>query len=90
MGLASLGYKPTIHVQKQAGLYSADPRTNPQARPIPALQYTTAAEITGANGAGAEVLNSNTITEELVSFQVPIWVYNPFDPESGKSIISSK
>ena len=59
------------------------------ARIIPNLTYYSAAEITGARGAGAQVLNSNTITQELRGLGIPVLVYNPFEENAPVSTISA-
>jgi len=86
--LSDNGMKSILHIQKQLPLLSSDPRKIKDAQVIPQLSYFSAAEITGARGANAQVLNGHTITRDLVAGDIPVWVYNPFDENSPKSTIS--
>jgi aspartokinase len=88
--LAQRGHHPVLHIQKQVPLLSSNPKNIPNAQYIPHMSYNTAAEITGARGAHAQVLNEHTISREVATLQVPIHVYNPFVEDAPKSVISSE
>lgn len=86
--LQDQGMRSTLHIQKQVPLLSSDPRKIQDPQIIPRLSYFSAAEITGARWANAQVLNGYTITHDIARLGVPVSVYNPFDEASPKSIIS--
>ncbi len=88
VGLANLWHTPILHIQKQVPMYSSHPVHIDDVRPLWDISYWTAAEITGSRGANAQVLNENTITRELTAHNIPIWVYNPFEPNAPKTTIS--
>jgi aspartokinase/homoserine dehydrogenase 1 len=86
--LADQWMNPILHIQKQVPLLSSDPRKNPNTRTIENLSYHTAAEITWARGANAQVLNEHTISHDLAERGIPVLVYNPFEKNAPKSTIS--
>lgn len=86
--LSDLGHSPILHIQKQVPLLSSHPGNTTGTRVISDMSHWTAAEITGARWANAQVLNEHTISSDLAKRNIPVWVYNPFDTTSGKSIIS--
>lgn len=88
--LAEIGHEPILHIQKQVPLLSSNPNNRKDTRAINDLSYFSAAEITGARGANAQVLNEHTITRDLVENNIPVWVYNPFEKDAPKSIISKE
>ena len=88
VGLANLWHSPILHIQKQVPMYSSHPGNISSVRPLWDISYWTAAEITGARGANAQVLNEHTITKELTMRKIPIWVYNPFETNTPKTTIS--
>lgn len=88
--LAELGHEPILHIQKQDALRSSNPTNRQNTQILENLSYFSAAEITGARGANAQVLNENTITRDLVENKIPVWVYNPFEKDGPKSVISKK
>ena len=88
VGLANLWHSPILHIQKQVPMYSSHPGNIDNVSPIRDISYWTAAEITGARGANAQVLNEHTITRELTERNIPIWVYNPFEIDAPKTTIS--
>lgn len=90
VGLANQGHSPILHIQKQVPLYSSNPENILYTQPIQQLSYWSAAEITGAHGANARVLNEHTITSELAEQNIPVHVYNPFVPDAPRSIISAE
>lgn len=88
VGLANLWHSPILHIQKQVPMYSSHPGNISNVRPLWDISYCTAAEITWARGANAQVLNEHTITRELTERKIPIWVYNPFEDNTPKTTIS--
>lgn len=90
VGLSSLEHSPILHIQKQVPLYSSNPGNIQDVKVIQNISYWSAAEITGAHGANARVLNEHTITSELAEQNIPVHVYNPFVPEAPRSIISAE
>lgn len=88
--LAELWHNSILHIQKQDALRSSNPTNRNNTQILENLSYYSAAEITGARGANAQVLNENTITRDLVENNIPVWVYNPFEKDAPKSVISKK
>jgi aspartate kinase len=86
--LARLGMNPTLHIQKQVALLSSNPKQIPMAEVIERLSYKSAAEITWARWANAQVLNEHTISPELARQSIPVHVYNPFEVDAKSSVIS--
>jgi aspartokinase len=71
-------------------MYSSHPGNIPTVQVLQGISYRSAAEITGSRGANAQVLNEHTITDDLASKSIPVWVYNPFDKDAPRTVISAK
>lgn len=67
-------------------LYSADPRTYPEAQPLPELSYAQAAEMTYY---GAQVLHPRTL-KPLRDARIPLYIRSYFAPEAEGSLIAEK
>ena len=89
VGLRDRWHTPTLHIQKQVPLLSSNPKNIAGAVPLSRISYWTGAEITGARGANAQVLNEHTISADIAWKWIPIWVYNPFESSWSKSIIDA-
>jgi aspartate kinase len=90
VGLANLWHDTILHIQKQVPMYSSHPGNMPTAKVLDAISYRSAAEITGSWGANAQVLNEHTVSDDLVAHNIPVWVYNPFEKDAPRTIISAK
>ncbi len=67
------------------GILTADPRLVKDARVLPEVSYSEAAELAFN---GAKVLHPRTLTP-LVKKQIPVWIRNSFEPEKqGTRIVS--
>lgn len=80
--MANMWRDAVLEIQKSVrGVLSADPRVlrNPHfAKVLSRLDYITAREITGDNGASAKLLHSQAIRREVQDAGVKIHIYNPF------------
>jgi aspartokinase len=70
-------------------MYSSHPGNIPTVKVLDAISYRSAAEITGSNGANAQVLNGHTVSDDLVGHKIPVWVYNPFEKDAPRTVISA-
>ena len=67
------------------GILTADPRLVKDAKVLPEVSYSEAAELAFN---GAKVLHPRTLTP-LVKKQIPVWIKNSFEPEKkGTRIVS--
>ena len=68
------------------GVKTADPRLVPEARTIPQISYTEAAELAYF---GAKVLHPNTL-RPVTAAGVPVWIRNSFAPEKPGTKITAE
>jgi aspartate kinase len=68
-----------------AGIYNADPRIIPAARPLEQLSFAEASELAYF---GAKVLHPKTI-KPAVAQDIPVRILNTFDPEAPGTVITS-
>jgi aspartokinase/homoserine dehydrogenase 1 len=69
-----------------SGMMTADPRWVPNARPIPAISYKEAMELSHF---GAKVIYPPTI-QPVMSRNIPVWVKNTFAPEDHGTVIHNE
>lgn len=69
-----------------SGMMTSDPRWVPNARPIPAISYKEAMELSHF---GAKVIYPPTI-QPVMSKNIPVWVKNTFAPEDPGTVIHNE
>lgn len=69
-----------------SGMMTADPRWVPNARPIPAISYKEAMELSHF---GAKVIYPPTI-QPVMSKNIPVWVKNTFAPNDEGTVIHNE
>lgn len=69
-----------------SGMMTADPRWVPNARPIPAISYKEAMELSHF---GAKVIYPPTI-QPVMSLNIPVWVKNTFAPADDGTVIHNQ
>jgi bifunctional aspartokinase / homoserine dehydrogenase 1 len=74
---AALGAHAIYLYSDVAGVYSADPRVVPEARLLPVLTYTEAAEVAAL---GARVLHPRTV-EPLARWRIPLYLRDVRQPD---------
>ncbi len=74
---AALGAQETVIWTDVDGVMTADPRLVPEARTLPEISYSEAAELAYF---GAKVLHPNTL-RPVTAAGVPVWIRNSFAPE---------
>ena len=67
------------------GVKTADPRLVPEARTLPEISYTEAAELAYF---GAKVLHPNTL-RPVTAAGVPVWIRNSFEPQKPGTKITA-
>jgi len=83
---AALGAAETIIWTDVDGVKTADPRLVNEARTIPQISYTEAAELAYF---GAKVLHPNTL-RPVTAAGVPVWIRNSFAPEKPGTKITAE
>ncbi len=83
---AALGAAETIIWTDVDGVKTADPRLVSEARTIPQISYTEAAELAYF---GAKVLHPNTL-RPVTAAGVPVWIRNSFAPEKPGTKITAE
>ena len=69
-----------------SGMMTADPRWVPNARPIPAISYKEAMELSHF---GAKVIYPPTI-QPVMSLNIPVWVKNTFAASDPGTVVQNK
>lgn len=82
---AALGAGETIIWTDVDGVKTADPRLVPEARTLPEISYTEAAELAYF---GAKVLHPNTL-RPVTAAGVPVWIRNSFEPQKPGTKITA-
>lgn len=68
------------------GVFTADPRIVPDARPIPQLNFREAAELSFY---GAKVLHQRTI-QPVANLGIPVWIKNSFAPAQAGTVVDGR
>lgn len=88
--LVAAAFKDTVHKYQNwtdvNGIYSADPRTVPEAETIPHASYREIAEVAGNGG---KVLHPRTMTPAQRT-GIPIEVKNTFNPDAPGTLITNE
>ncbi|HUC79595.1 MAG TPA: bifunctional aspartate kinase/homoserine dehydrogenase I [Flavisolibacter sp.] len=69
-----------------SGMMTADPRLVSRAKPIPAISYNEAMELSHF---GAKVIYPPTL-QPLMNLQIPVWIKNTFSPQDAGTIIEAE
>ncbi len=83
---AALGAQETVIWTDVDGIQTADPRLVPDARTLPLISYSEAAELAYF---GARVLHPNTL-RPVTAACVPVWIRNSFAPEKPGTKITAE
>lgn len=83
---AALGARAVVLWSDVDGVFSADPRVVPEARPIPQLNYREAAEMSFY---GAEVLHQRTMIP-VVQGGIPVWSRSTRNPLAPGTVVDGR